>query len=68
MLAYSGGKVSGIFTISSEKEMLNVIIHSTKVGINTIFAGKIVCLIRFFMSHQQSFSYVGTGFPGLHQY
>ena len=27
-----------------------------------------VCLIRFFMSHQQSFSYIGTGLPGLNQF
>ena len=27
-----------------------------------------VCLIWFFMSHQQSFSYIGTGLPGLNQY
>ena len=27
-----------------------------------------VCLIWFFTSHQQSFSYVGTGLPGLNQY
>ena len=27
-----------------------------------------VCLISFFTSHQQSFSYVGTGLPGLNQY
>ena len=27
-----------------------------------------VCLIRFFTSHQQSFSYKGTGLPGLNQY
>ena len=26
-----------------------------------------VCLIWFFMSHQQSFSYVGTGLPRLNQ-
>ena len=26
------------------------------------------CLIRFFTSHQQSFSYIGTGLPGLNQY
>ena len=26
------------------------------------------CLIRFFTSHQQSFSYKGTGLPGLNQY
>ena len=27
-----------------------------------------VCLIWFFTSHQQSFSYKGTGLPGLNQY
>ena len=27
-----------------------------------------VCLIWFFTSHQQSFSYIGTGLPGLNQY
>ena len=27
-----------------------------------------VCLILFFTSHQQSFSYKGTGLPGLSQY
>ena len=27
-----------------------------------------VCLILFFTSHQQSFSYKGTGLPGLNQY
>ena len=27
-----------------------------------------VCLILFFMSHQQSFSYIGRGLPGLNQY
>ena len=27
-----------------------------------------VCLIWFLTSHQQSFSYVGTGLPGLNQY
>ena len=27
-----------------------------------------VCLIWFFTSHQQSFSYIGTGLPGLKQY
>ena len=27
-----------------------------------------VCLIWFFTSHQQSFSYVGTGLPGWNQY
>ena len=27
-----------------------------------------VCLILFFTSHQQSFSYKGTGLPGLIQY
>ena len=27
-----------------------------------------VCLICFFKSHQQSFSYLGTGLPGLNQY
>ena len=26
------------------------------------------CLIWFFTSHQQSFSYIGTGLPGLNQY
>ena len=26
------------------------------------------CLICFFTSHQQSFSYKGTGLPGLNQY
>ena len=26
------------------------------------------CLIWFFMSHQQSFSYIGTGLPGLNLY
>ena len=26
------------------------------------------CLFGFFKSHQQSFSYKGTGFPGLNQY
>ena len=28
----------------------------------------IICLIWFFMSHQQSFSYKVTGLPGLNQY
>ena len=28
----------------------------------------IVCLIWFFTSHQQSFSYIGTGLPWLNQY
>ena len=27
-----------------------------------------VCLIWFLTSHQQSFSYIGTGLPGLNQY
>ena len=27
-----------------------------------------VCLFWFFTSHQQSFSYIGTGLPGLNQY
>ena len=27
-----------------------------------------VCLIWVFTSHRQSFSYVGTGLPGLNQY
>ena len=27
-----------------------------------------VCLIWFFTSHQQSFSFKGTGLPGLNQY
>ena len=27
-----------------------------------------ICLIWFFTSHQQSFSYKGTGLPGLNQY
>ena len=27
-----------------------------------------LCLIWFFTAHQQSFSYVGTGLPGLNQY
>ena len=27
-----------------------------------------VCLIWFFTSHQQSFSYTGMGLPGLNQY
>ena len=26
------------------------------------------CLIGFFTSHQQSFSYIGTGLPGLNKY
>ena len=30
--------------------------------------GNFVCLIWFFTSHQQSFSYIGTGLPGLNQY
>ena len=30
--------------------------------------GKIVCLIWFFTSHQQSFSYERMGLPGLNQY
>ena len=30
--------------------------------------GFFVCLIWFFTSHQQSFSYTGTGLPGLNQY
>ena len=34
-----------------------------------IFASNdFVCLILFFMSYQQSFSYVGTGLPWLNQY
>ena len=41
---------------------------------STLFASIInlsvlfVCLILFFTSHQQSFSYIGTGLPGLNQY
>ena len=30
--------------------------------------GVLFCLIWFFTSHQQSFSYKGTGLPGLNQY
>ena len=33
-----------------------------------LHAGGFVCLIWFLTSHQQSFSYVGTGLPGLNQY
>ena len=43
------------------------------VSLSTIFqlcrdGSSFVCLIRLFMCHQQSFSYVGTGLPGLNQY
>ena len=34
----------------------------------TFWDRKICLLIWFFTSHQQSFSYVGTGLPGLNQY
>ena len=35
-----------------------------------IFSGNnpFICLIWFFTSHQQSFSYKGTSLPGLNQY
>ena len=33
-----------------------------------IYSNLFVCLIWFFTSHQQSFSYIGTGLPGLNQY
>ena len=46
----------------------------TTVGILTFMSminfmlSWVVCLIWFFRSHQQYFSYVGTGFPWLNQY
>ena len=33
-----------------------------------ICSGMFICLIRFYTSNQQSFSYEGTGIPGLNQY
>ena len=35
------------------------------VKTNSTISGLFVCLIRLFTSHQQSFSYKGTGLPGL---
>ena len=32
-----------------------------------ICSGMFICLIRFYTSHQQSFSYEGMGIPGLNQ-
>ena len=36
-----------------------------KVKVNSTISVLFVCLIGLFTSHQQSFSYKGTGLPGL---
>ena len=42
------------------------ILKTKVVGID--YSYLFVCLIQFFTSHQQSFSLIGTGLPGLNQY
>ena len=46
---------------------LFMITHSGFI-IGSVFVCLFVCLICFFTSHQQPFSYKGTGLPGLNQY
>ena len=65
--------INGHFPIQSIHFVLAII---TCFAVNIVFSGSyhsikdlaMFCLILFFMAHQQSFSYVGTGLPGLNQY
>ena len=41
-----------------------LVLHSLRVA---CFLSCLFCLICFFTSHKHSFSYVGTGLPGLKQ-
>ena len=45
-----------------------ILLNIQKIMLKYQFLAKVVCLIWFFTSHQQSFSYLGTGLPGLNQY
>ena len=54
-------------------QFIKVISHYKKIGYNINVLQQtaclvVICLIWFFTSHQQSFSYKGTGIPGLNQY
>ena len=43
------------------------VVHDGRLFLSVICDG-CFCLIRFFTSHQQSFSHIGTGLPWLNQY
>ena len=43
-------------------------VHSILILFVKIYVFQDFCLIWFFTFHQQSFSYIKTGFPGLNQY
>ena len=43
-------------------------VHLSIVSIKFQNVPDFVCLILFFTSHPQSFSYVGTGYPGLNDF
>ena len=51
---------------------LNITLHDASQNVLNPTDGSgdvlFVCLIWFFTSYQKSFSYIGTGLPGLYQY
>ena len=54
-----------------DDQHINLFLDMSNDGIFLFFYSisiMFVCLICFFTSHQQSFSYKGTGLPGLNQY
>ena len=55
--------------LCSNKDGLHFLItSSTYKSVNNDIVYDLFDFIYFFTSHQQSFSYVGTGLPGLNQY
>ena len=65
------GAVCSGFTLFASILNLSVMVgnhlqHTTSA--DDIFRCIFFCLICFFTSHQQSFSFLGTGLPGLNQY
>ena len=56
------------YQLNQVKEQLVLILSGIEVIKKIILDCKHFCLTWFFTSHQQSFSYVGMGLPGLNQY
>ena len=67
-MAYKMDPDQTLLKLHTLSSMVCIRIYAADIIANKNSCFLFVCLIWFYTSHPQSFSYVGTGLPGLNQY